>query len=1191
MVPAPASTAPLSKKLPISGQALEALNKARSTKNASELNTLTSSIVSAALGDSNDIHAKAFKYVLNRLLSGVSVSLGETRINFSTILLVLVRAVIDSGVSEPVSEIILAVKEIYGMNGSFETGYSGAERERALGTLAACAAVVNAASTKISPSVGKEIIGLLRLTVNGAASKWKLGGPAVEVICKLLDGASNTNRKALTKQLWSWCEERRKMEDGLLLSIIMLRKYKLVQGKAFNSLYSQLGGDFTKALSDSLESGFSLLDTYETRQFTGKEANFQSIVPITWIETVKYLTIEECEIHGGFGSFWKQIVTPKLIEGNRSPEKGLFALDLMLLALENIKDVASFRLIFNTSSASLFSSLEAIGNARRKRNRIREGRVTEPLRAQIKSRIFEFGEKVIAELSRSTRSTDECMGLLNEFLLWGVRQGILHQILHKDGLFKALNLYNKNDVIALFKEVVKEFIHPCSDAKKDNSTNITSSIRSAIIRFMLAVATHHPFLGKDAIRFILIFSVFEVDDSFPIESCHFEFVNFVQKSKKEKNDSIPISPKPPLSLAMCGVTFRRLIDFLSVNRAEDETGTFPAFCIDFISELIATDNVSFRCIATENNENGMSSSMLESFKNDILPICKHENNGKLPKKAQPLVLSLQMAASYIGLLLFEPVIPESSTIDEEQSPAETLGMLCKMMTTCFSSLKSSGKKRKKVSASDGEGPETNPPDSLEQITHIVTVLCGMDSSCYRQIAIRIIGCLGNNIDDRVVAVLFDAMESYLVVPENESDVEEIFDAEDAEDKGTNIIRVSDIIGDNHASDSDDDLPEQGGPKKKPRKGKLKGKKQPNEEEPSDSDSEVEDMDMDIEDVDPEALEEFDKRVGSHLKLIKIQKKVATHRRLKIEFKYTKVSRILTIIEAIARMLRMRLEKDEEDRRLPIVFVDLHVRLFEFALSPTADNLRYLSQVSGIVSKHMQISTSHLSKKIADFQTVKDLVDRFFKVLIDCKAEKKPSENDIRTLSKSAGCLLSLAVGDGKEDEDFFASYYTQLLEKMLRPTRHFAAPGLFNSFIQKYPKMCVFLLTEVGERISKDVSKSIRHTASELLLLLASCARQNNAENATEVNPFWGKFVTFLQDNCTPKTLKTNWNRGAILNLAQACSLGMKSGILAEKEVSKVFDDMISSVTRTKRERQKLLKSLKPGKVATSEDTTPKMGK
>lgn len=1148
------------RKLPLSRQGLSALDKARLAKTSAERRRAVNDILCAAFVDGVSLKTESVRYVMQRLLNGVSVSVTETRINFSVVLVALIRALESKNPNATQHKIMPCISQIYGPDGSFEADYAGGERERALGTITACAAFVRAYDAKLQLSCFKEMLLLLRQCCVGSAAKWGLGNAAVRLITEVLR-AANTKEfgDSCAKNLWQWCEERKDYDDGLCL-VLTLMDLKIAAPNAIQHIHPDLDS-FAKSLMSIFETGYSILAD-NTEEET-------SLVPLSWKLALAYAFSDSSREHlGGPGSFWKHVVMKRLVQSGGSAEKKLLALELLHLVVSMIPDETTQKSIFESSLASLIVVLSSPGNRGQEKIVVKSSRVAPEVKASIKRSLSRLGDTFTTDFLQS-QLRRKSSTFVEHLVLWIVRNGIVSQLLPRSRLDDFLNALEKKEVVKVFNALVNEFASPGGES---NRLTI-QSMRTQILRLVFKFASNFSFLRRDLIQIMLTYAICE-------DSCH----QSLQSAKRKPNPFcsyeplseqplmygvVPI-PTPPLANEVARNVFGKLITFITEHHEKQDPLSSSAYdSLKFILSLQVPDGT--RCVLrARNKHDGIDG--LDLIHMYIEPILKNlaKNRGILFDAS--LSDALQLVAEFTALNMFNPPVQK---IEGEDGQDEDFGL---SMAQSLLDIVSDSKKDedRTIGKEEGDGDTENvgeAPDSVECMANILCNLCRKPEVFAHHVALKAVEAMSSAVDDRVVAVLFDAMESFLLASGTSNELDE--DADSLQETETSSVENE---PDDDDLDHEKNVPEDESQRKQldsvdsPKERMALSDHQENGSESSDSE-----IDMDVDEEDPAVLDALDNRLAAHMKLLLQERKSTTKRKSAMEFRYTQVGRVLSLLEEVAKILRLRLSSDKVDGRTGLVFLDLHCRLYEFALVDSGSSGRFLGQVSSIVSKQMIIPRAVLLKNVADDQTAKEIAERFLTSLLNCKSEKHLTALEVQTASRSAACIVGTAAGLLKNQYEPFLNHYKELVEAMLKKSSHTLRPSMLSSYFNRAPLLSLSIFPVV-EKTLRDTgaSRSQRTSATAILLLLAKAATQDNCTERSTVKAFWNSVDDYLRHQCVAGF--EGWNESGIENIAQTVLCGTTLKYIQD------MDTILPALAKTietkmrKRDRQKLLKLLKSAK-------------
>lgn len=1212
MAPAvPTPSAATTSKLPISRAALTALDKCRRPHPFHTTAELSTTVVSAALSEGNTLTTAPAKYVMRRLLTGVSVSSGAARLNYSLILTALTRQLVAKGGKNAPDDCVKAVKNVYGPEGSFDVRYVGALRERALGTVACIAAVVRACEgVKCSASAVRDIVAMLRSVVDADAAKWRLARAAIGVMERVLPLVKTRDKDAVLKPLWAWCEAHLKKEDGLQLALLLQEK-GLISNDAFVRLYPSLEGDVIAALMDTFEGGFtSVAEDMFQSEGSEKEA-WKYVVPLGWRMSVEYALTEKGTRHwGGIAKFWRKAVFESLLESSKSAEKKLLALELINIVLDHIHNEECFQSIFDKSLSStirLFLSNHAHQRRRNGSAQIRAKQTNEYVMRQLSQSARRLGESILTRLCKESKKKKERSRLMCEALLWALRGGILFKLFSSDLPARSLKLLSREDVSHLLSGIISRFAKPLKGARSlkiEKKRNIYQ--RHDAVRLLFAVAREHPYLLKDIITVVVLYSLFQQVDSdsgteekIPVA---FEYLD-VKRFGVEDSLYLGLLPKaePDLNPEILSEGFRQLVQVLTEQRNGELFQDTLTFCVSIIRKVSDVDR-SFCLPRASTPTIAVSTGAKESrdLQSVAWDVIDQLSGAQSSGDGSPMFGALRTLTKFFYIYMFEPRGIRAESGEGRQELTSNYISFMKIVASTSQLLCQAGEHQEAEEEPKNGEKIQEPIEPAEHIAHLITELCGRDAPGFRQVALIAVQELGRSIDDKVIAVFFDSMDSYL--QEGES-IEEEDDSEDEMETGEAIGDKGDNFSADNVSDPEQDVikddEEEGSEEEDGNDGGESSKRGPSgqdlnnlaklggngEGKGSDSDSD-DDVGMDIDDEDPSVLEKFDKVIGAHLGLLREEKKITKARKKRAAFRFVKVSRVLSIIEVVSRMLRLALEKwHEDDPKLPLVFMDLHVRLYEFALGEESKSSRFLKEVGNIVSKQLLLPHSAFDGKISDSQTALEISDRFFALLRTPKADRKGEVEVMRTVSRSAQIFLSIAEKVSKNAHSRYLPIYNELLDSMLRKDFHFWTPDVFRSFVQTAPEISLKFLQPIDNALkSEELTRTKRSYASNLILMISTEVSNSSNICTEDAKTFWELVTTLVQRECTGNALRKKWSGPAFGEMVRVVANGLAGGHMSGgHDVASTLASELDKFSFGKQERSRLFRMLKsPKQVAMS---------
>ncbi|KAI0557759.1 vitellogenin-1 [Gracilaria domingensis] len=1163
MSPAPRH---LSRRLPLSSQQLSAFDKARRAKTVAEKRDAVNSLVSASFSKGVSIQTDAAKYVLNRLLNAVSVSANHTRLNSSTALIAFIRAVQKAAPKTTEQQMISAILKLYGTDGSFEVDYPSGERERAIGTVTACAALVRAYDGKLQPATSKEIISLLRPCATGNCAKWQLANSCVYIVIEVLRASgSRAVHDACAKSLWQWCEERKDFDDGLSL-VLNLLKLNIASQSAIQRIYPDLDS-VAKALTSTFETGFS-------RRSGDLEG--ASVVPLSWKLAFEYAFSPDGQNHlGSSRKFWKRVVSEGLIHSGGSLEKKILALDLLQLTVPHIEDESTFEAVFDSSLSSLINIL------RSKRKTRGDDIVVKGIKAVSKARQYMnkflsgLGESIAEKISQSAPSK-KSTSFLQLLFLWGVRNGVIEHVFPPGKLNETLPAIKNEEIISLFCSTINEFACP----KSEKSRLSVQAIRMHAKRFSFKLASMFPFLVNDTVRIFLFYAVSD-------DSCYQSLVEGKGEVLKLDVYKPPLNaslvcglvplPSPPISLDIAGSVFAKLIGFISEVHNKDNKSTLVSFCYDHLKLILSWKGIRFRIQQVLEGGDELEVSGKDFSETVVHPVLKSLSKARQTAN-KGVIDALQLLAEVLGLVFFRPFVRTRRQIESGFRDRRFCISSVQEVSQVISLLRDD--RRMDISGQgSGNKEKEKQPDATERVTKLLCEICARSETVPNQIALRVINEMSSSVDDRVVAVLFDVMDEILQSNRSLGEYGEDEDSDELEEE--NHASASDgsdseesnsemqVDSEEHEAETNISLPERDEELPKAHPVEVASG------EESGSDSEI---DMDIDDEDPAVLEALDKRLVTHMKLVLEERNSTSRKKRGPQAQFAAVRRILSVIEEVAKSLRLRLASDNDDGRTGIVFLDLQCRLYEFVMNDTNFNGQFLENVCSIVSKQMLLPLSVFQDKVADADTATQIAGRFLNSLSLCKVERSLSDSEVQTISKSAACIVGVAAILSKDNYEQFFPQYQKLAEIMLKTSSPMLRPRMLSPFFSKAPSLSLSLFSTVIENLEgPEATRKQLARGSEIILQLARLTRERNCIPAEKCKEFWASLNQFLQKHCE-RGFK-GWNAVGMDNIIQAILLGSteKLMVLSNSDRERFLTVLKTKAPRRSTHRlQKLWRSTSP---------------
>jgi hypothetical protein len=555
------------KKLPVGKAVLSTLDGLRTVLPPLQRRAQASALLSALrAGGAQTLCADAadVSYVLRRLCTGAAASSGGARMGMTLALSALTRSLLDDAsqigdntAADTFSAVVDAVAGVYGSEGSFMADYSGADRERALGTVAACAAIVasldgfasdaaskppakklksvpgsglaNGSGGRIAGQVSRlnlisgpsarNIALMLRASAFANDGKWSLGCAAVEVLrTLLLFVKQGIFDKFLAKVLLKWSKTHVNMPDGVALSLVLRVEFGFFSSEILKDLYPSRATLHT-ALVSCFEQGFPLWNGPHNSAMDGQDivksedgaTKCADLVPLQWSLALKLAAHPNTDASywGDVQEFWKECVCSLLIRGSESKDKKTLALAMLPVAVAGCPDVVSFSAVLNEDVGSLLSSLKMRRHSSRVRATSSSGvgvrRRKEDTESydRLVSVATGVGQAVLNCIRQKQRSGLKHAGAWVEcFMAWTIRSRTSGDLLRQDVLKFALSMMSAAEVDDLFRMVVKVLAEPTCSLRD------VAPQRMEAVQFLFNMACAREELGLDIAKLFALYSSF-----------------------------------------------------------------------------------------------------------------------------------------------------------------------------------------------------------------------------------------------------------------------------------------------------------------------------------------------------------------------------------------------------------------------------------------------------------------------------------------------------------------------------------------------------------------------------------------------------------------------------------------------------------------------------------------------------------
>lgn len=1149
-VPSPS----LEPAVPVPQSVQYALTALRTTSDTEARQRAIETIVRATGSPSDSANGGPFEYVQGRLLNGVSVSTAHVRLNYTLALIALIRAAKSTNVTAA------AAVALYTDPSTFDISYASAMRERALGALAISSALVVSSASVLTPAAARNVIRLIRITLEPGAIPWCLSSAAISITSRLLENALQTTRDALAKPLWLICTQSPATQHALALALLFLLDLNLASPSAVQSLYPSLNGNFSDALLSVFDTGFSLFDS----ALIGKNDRDVStkIVPLSWRLAVKYVCAPKniCPMNVDLKIFWSNIVKDFLMNSHRSCEKKIFVVQLLTIVAVHVHDMETFDVVFDHNLTSLIIDVAETGRPSKRLSNLTSEHISHSLRTMARD--------VLSELSSSSRPESERFSLTNAFWVWNMKGGLSQLLFPGDELVSVLSALNVDAGTSLLKCAVTQFAVPKLYESKGGNELDNARLNAA--RFLVSLARSRHDTASDVMKVLTLYSMFKSQQSEGSSlSKSLEFDMLKCDSDRNFGGCLP-QLDPRLSAHVSSTVFRRLNTFLANVKDPVDANFFLSACFKAVSA-----GLSDKCgLVSIGGQDDLKAKFIDRIKcvNKSLVHQSSEGEGGAVSKA------LEDMSLFLGIELMDPSQAEENGNSEKavSHVEEEYGPLLDRLEECRDSIQHTN-----LTKAD-EMDDKVDADPLEKLIHLISDLCGREGVWFKRIAFQILERLSSFIDDRVVSVLFDCVEVYrsgverlgrVIVDDGEEieeddereEVENIGESENVEEDEAEEETEKEEKDNNDVMDENmvpfeaenEELPVKSSNEDKEKDMKVSGDPSGKDaniasagtsDDNSDSDSGV---NVDVDEENPEVLAELDKRLSTHIDLLRKERQLNKRKKVKADSGLWRASRVLELVGQAARILRIRIEKSERnegttDERTGLVFVDVLVRLYEVIFNEEGNNWAFLNQITTIANKQIcVVSVSTLSAVISDAQTMHDMVDRFFDVINQCKRSKELGSTENRAVSKAAGLLMSVSVSLSDEvDYSRFLPIYERLLRKILSKDGYMLSIEMLSSFVQRAGDTALKLMKVVDSVFDNNLAKRARWQATELILMWAMFIKAKQLDHTTltkeGATAFWNDLDTFVEKNVTVQSVKTTWTRASLMNIIRAVSLGLQ---------------------------------------------------
>lgn len=1071
-------------------------------------------------------------YTVTRLANGASVSTGFARVNFSIGLYSVLQN--HPHLSAAVSQVL----SIYLAPPGPSDG-STALREHVLGGLSSAAAIVAAAGSRLSLDESRDIIKILRVALQPEHVQWRLSPAISSVISRLLYVQSKKIRSQLIKPLWAICSARPQAEHSLTLALTLLLKFSLVSPSAVHGLYPSLDSPLTDALLAPYETGFSPFDSPDMPNVSDPSAPptqiVQDTVPHAWRLVFRYIASgpSVCAMKEDVCTLWRKLVVGRLLASKNSLSKitkPLHAVKLLPDVFQSLSSASDIPLIIDEQFSNVIFSL--LRTAKQKSKSQLHRQTASKSIASIVSDVLCLIPRDFAMRPNTVRGDESTPdALMVAYWRAIINNGLGSAFDTVEGLTESLGSMSPTVLKLVLSEGISAFAKPSCKSQKSSVLAVEFK-RFQALRFLLALSHSDPSAKRDVIRALSLYSMFKPlpgSESTQVNECKEPVISF---EVFEPNDHsfagcLPL-PSPALSDEFALGVFNRLMDLFSekwLNFSNAEV------CFDtFDLALDAFDNVETRCWRNDS---------LRSIQVQLMEIVRGSLKGQQDPEDVAMHDALKVLALYLGCELMgpRPLPSVNSNVtgdDMKEISAEDLEYANRLIT-CYKVL--TGQEQ------NGDDLKELDAENIERISHLICVYIGREKARL-SVGLQAIKYLGNFVDDRVIAVFFDVMDSYSegvelfeVAVESSEDSDEGFESGDVKNGGKSESETED------ETENFDQIGKSTSRNKTLGHGQNFGR----DESADDVDEDESDPDVDIEAEDEETLKALDNHLSQHLRLVADRRKLKKQQKAKGKSLF-RVTNILKLLESIVRSLRIRLEcskTGEKDSHTVLVFLEILVRLFEFSFSNEADNLEYLTQVTKIAKKQMcEVPPIVLVRHLSGSQPVSEMLERLFRSVADCKRTKSLRKEHVHVVSAALHLLMTVCISTSENTTySDFIDNYENLLDAMLRDGGHVISSEMFSSFLRSGGDSGLKLIDTAFKRLEdKSMSKTRRTKCTELIDLMARTIQTQEREhhsNTNDLGLFWATLEQFTLTNVCSESLQL-WNSSGLKCLLHAVCLGLK---------------------------------------------------
>lgn len=1107
------------------------------------------------------------------------------------------------------AKVVDVVEGVYGAQGSFVCDYAGAERERAVGALGACAAVVAAAEggeAALGGKEGKVILGMMRAVAEGNGGKWGLGAAVVRVVRDVLRCVGKDGfQEHMAKPVLKWCRERRECVDGVGIALVVYVEMGFVATPGFVGVYDKPDA-FEKALLASFTTGFPVWGDGEAE------------VPVQWRLALQIAGMQgagaKAVCKGGVVGFWKDVVVKMLVKEAGSTDKRTLAVLMLPIAVEACSSLEDFQEVLADDVAAMLrtSPRGALSGAPRRRRKNNES--GNPGLKRWQTAAAGLGEALLGAIREKQKAGLKEAGVwAAELVAWAMKKRLAVKMFNSASLRVLFSLLSEADADKLFRSVVGTIARPECNARD------LSVLRSDGAHLLTAFCTVQSERTVDVMKVLSLYSVFncleEGGESAPN----------VGDKRKGKKDNLSIkamgrhmSPaeisgnvlpldfgglvpaaSPPISTASAAMMFRKVTELVSSSRSSQPEQYSPLLdkCLAFIDGLEA--EAAARRIE------------VRSARLDLMPAVGAvlSDVSGLPDavSALPVSKSIVVLTQFMKLYIYDPVLVEDEDLNSSVS-AKAYGRILKLLGAAVKTLAadvvttkkdrpSAKAKAKAGSGSDSDAMEDEEEveaSALEQLVFILVTVCRQHSATLRHIAKSAFEVIADVADTSVSAVIFDLLEGG-------ADAGDSSEKEDAGD-------VSDEGEEDEEDESDEDEEDESEGESGDAAAEFKNADAESESEKGsgddsdDSDASVEGLeDIMLDDEDPEVLEKYDAHLSNHMKLVKVEKKKNKRARQQTKRDTSSTARILDMVELLARRMRLRVETDDSTGDTLFAFLDLIVRIVEFGYARDLDGVAHIDRLVAIFKKHLDRpltsfsggSSSRVSEKEAN-----ELLARYFEALTEANGRRQSTSSEQGMIAHSCSILCRVLIAKTGANAQVYALVeqgYRDMWMQYQSGKNRLLGSNVFVSAAGRIPELLPTLVSLAVDtaKDGKTSSSGTRSNALQVLMAYVPALRSAADSSPTFETNMW----TGVMDIVSRGAEDTDgaiamWKHGVgIQDLLRLVEAGLSGGEIAKAGVGERVQKLLSRLLVPRSTKVKFTKSLKAIYVLSSppaEDAQPK---